>query len=162
MSSIRVQMTGEQRRLVKRLQLLSNVDIKGINGAIAEGIRTSTVERFRTEKGPDGKRWKTSIRVRVEGGKTLTDTAKLKTSIRSTVSTAGFSVGTNDIRAATLQFGDERIIKPRRGPVLRFQIDGKWVSVRRAHVKIAGRPFLGISEEDDGEIRDILEAALEE
>lgn len=162
MSSIRVQVSGDKRRLMKRLMLLSDVDIRGINRAIAEGLRTSTAERFRTEKGPDGKRWKTSIRAREKGGKTLTDTAKLKTSIRAKASMAGFAVGTNDIRAATLQFGDERTIKPRRGPVLRFRIDGKWISAKQVHIKIAGRPFLGISEEDDAEIKDVLEAALEE
>lgn len=162
MSSIKVKVTGDKRRLMKRLQLLSDVDIRGINKAIAEGIRTSTVERFRTEKGPDGKKWRTSIRARDEGGKTLTDTSKLRTSIRSTAAMDGFAVGTNDIRAATLQFGDERTIRPRRGPVLRFKIDGKWISAKQVHIKIEGRPFLGISEEDDKEIKNVLEAALEE
>ena len=51
---------------------------------------------------------------------------------------------------------------PRRGPVLRFKIDGKWVSAKQVHIKIEGRPFLGISEEDDEEIKNVLEAALEE
>ncbi len=162
MSSIKVKVTGDKRRLMKRLKLFTDVDIRGINKAIGEGIRTSTVERFRTEKGPDGKKWRTSIRARNEGGKTLTDTSKLRTSIRTKASMDGFAVGTNDIRAATLQFGDERTIRPRRGPVLRFKIDGKWISAKQVHIKIVGRPFLGISEEDDKEIKNVLETALEE
>ncbi len=162
MSSIRVKVTGDNRRLLKRLKLLSDVDIKGINKSLAEGIRTSTVDRFKTEKDPEGKKWKTSVRAREKGGKTLTKTAKLRTSIRSRASDSGFAVGTNDIRAATLQFGDERTIKPRRGPVLRFQVNGTWVSAKQVHVKIVGRPFLGISEEDHKEIQRGLEEALEE
>lgn len=162
MSSINVKVDGDKRRLMKRLQMLGNVDLKGVNKSIAEGLRTSTMERFRTEKDPEGKKWKTSIRAREEGGKTLTKSAKLKTSIRSTASAYGFAVGTNDIRAATLQFGDERTIKPRRGPVLRFQINGRWISAKEVHVKIPARPFLGISDDDDKEIRKALEQALEE
>lgn len=162
MSSIHVKVDGDTKRLMKRLQLMGSVDIKGINKSIAEGIRTSTVERFRTEKDPEGKKWKTSVRAREEGGKTLTKSSKLKTSIRSTASTAGFAVGTNDIRAATLQFGDERTIKPRRKPVLRFRVNGRWISAKQVHVKIPARPFLGLSEDDEKEIRKALEQALEE
>lgn len=162
MSSIQVKVDGDRRRLLKRLNMMAEVDLKGLNKSLAEGLRTSTMQRFRSEKDPEGKKWKTSIRAREEGGKTLTKTAKLKTSIRSTASADGFAVGTNDIRAATLQFGDERIIRPRRGPVLRFKVDGKWVSAKEAHVKIPARPFLGISEEDDKEIQKALEEALEE
>ena len=124
MSSIRVEVTGDNRRLLKKLGLLSGVDKRGISSALAEGIRTSTITRFRTERDPEGKKWKASIRAMDKGGKTLTDTSKLKTSIRAKASADGFAVGTNDIRAATLQFGDERVIRARRGPVLRFQING--------------------------------------
>ena len=160
MSSIQVRVTGDNRRLLKHLQQLSDVDVKGINRSLAEGIRTSTVNRFRTEKSPEGKKWKSSIRAMEEGGKTLTQTSKLKSSIRARASGDGFAVGTNDIRAATLQFGDERTIKARRGPVLRFKIGDKWVSAKQVHVKIVSRPFLGISEEDEKEITRELEEAL--
>lgn len=162
MSSIRVEVTGDKRRLIKRLQLMNGVDIRGINRTLAEGLRTSTMERFRAEKNPEGKKWKTSVRAREEGGKTMTKTARLRTSIRSTASTGGFAVGTNDIRAATLQFGDNRTIVPRRGPVLRFKAGGQWISVKRVHVRIPARPFLGISEDNDREIKKVLETALEE
>lgn len=162
MSSIRIKVEGDNLKLMKRLRRMENVDLKGVNRALAEGLRTSTQERFRTEKDPEGKKWKTSIRAREEGGKTLTKTTKLKTSIRSTASAAGFAVGTNDIRAATLHYGAERTIRPRRGPVLRFQVDGKWISTKQVHIKIPARPFLGISEQDDREIKRTLEDVLEE
>lgn len=162
MGSVHVKVTGDNRRLIKRLQMMAELDVKGINKSIAEGIRTSTMERFRLEKDPEGKKWKPSIRVREEGGKTLTETAKLKTSIRSTVSAGGWAVGTNDIRAATHQFGDERTIRARKGPVLRFKVNGVWVSTKQVHIRIPARPFLGISEDDDKMIRAELKAALEE
>lgn len=162
MSSIRVEVTGDSRRLLRRLQLLSEMDARGISNSLAEGIRTSTINRFRTEKDPEGKRWKPSIRATEKGGKTLTDTSKLRTSIHAKASAEGFAVGTNDIRAATLQFGDERDIKARRGPMLRFQVDGKWVSKKQVHIKIIGRPFLGVSEDDEKEIKKELEEALGE
>lgn len=162
MGSIQVRLDGDQRKLLKRLKILGEVDLKGINKSIAEGIRTSTLQRFRTEKDPEGKKWKTSVRARETGGKTLTQTSKLKTSIRSTASAGGFAVGTNDIRAATHQFGDDRIIRARRKPVLRFKINGQWISKKQVHVRIPARPFLGLSEEDEKEIKAELEAALEE
>lgn len=160
MSSINVRVEGDLKRLLKRLKDLESVDVRGVNMALAESLRTSTMERFRTEKDPDGKKWKTSIRAREEGGKTLTKSAKLKTSIHSTASASGFAIGTNDIRAATLQFGDSRTIRPRRGPVLRFQVDGRWISAKEVHIKIPARPFLGISEDDDKEIKKTLEGVL--
>ena len=162
MSSVHVKVSGDKRRLMKRLQLLGDVNLKGINKSIAEGIRTSTMARFRLEKDPKGKKWKPSVRAQESGGKTLTQTAKMKTSIRSRASADGWAVGTNDIRAATHQFGDERIIRARRGPVLRFMIDGRWISKKQVKVKIPARPFLGISEEDDKMIKAELESALEE
>ena len=76
MGSVHVKVTGDNRRLIKRLQMMAELDVKGINKSIAEGIRTSTMERFRLEKDPEGKKWKPSIRAREEGGKTLTETAK--------------------------------------------------------------------------------------
>lgn len=162
MSSIHVKVTGDNRRLLRQLKRLSEVDVKGINRSLAEGIRTSTIARFRTEKDPEGKKWKDSIRAIEEGGKTLTKTSALKHSIRARASAEGFAVGTNDIRAATLQFGDERTIRARRGPVLRFKIGERWISAKQVHIKIVSRPFLGISEEDQQEITKELEGALKE
>lgn len=148
MGSVHVKVTGDNRRLIKRLQMMAELDVKGINKSIAEGIRTSTMERFRLEKDPEGKKWKPSP---VHGGrrKTLTETAKLKTSIRSTASAGGWAVGTNDIRATTHQFGDERTDPGEEGPVLRFKVNGVWISTKQVHVRIPARPFLGISEDDD-------------
>ena len=153
MSSINLKVEGDVQRLMKRLGRIASVDKAGINNAIAEGLRTSTIERFQAEKSPEGKKWKQSIRAREEGGKTLIKSAALRSSIRSEASAEGLAVGTNDIRAATHQFGDSRIIKAKRKKALRFRVSGRWVSKKEVKVTIPARPFLGVSEEDEEEIK---------
>lgn len=162
MSSVNVKVDGDVQRLMKRLGRIAGVDKAGINNAIAEGLRTSTIERFQAEKSPEEKKWKQSIRAREEGGKTLTKSTALRSSIRSEASADGLAIGTNDIRAATHQFGDTRIIKAKRKKALRFRINGRWVSKKEVKVTIPARPFLGVSEEDEEEIKKLLSQALEE
>lgn len=164
-SSIRLE--GDVRRLMRRLRHYSELDKKHINEALGEAIRTSTLERFRTEKDPEGRRWKSSIRAGQEGGKTLTESAVLKNSIRSKADASGFTVGTNTIYAATHQYGESgrRItIRAKTSRGLIFQINGKWIRKRQVNikVKIPARPFLGLSEEDMLEVKRTLEEALEE
>lgn len=162
MSSIKVSVNGDTARLIKKLRFLSEIDTKGVNVSIAEGLRTSTIERFQTEKSPEGKSWKTSIRASQAGGKTLTKTSLLKNSIRTEASSSGLAVGTNDIRAASHQFGDSRTIRAKRKKFLRFQINGKWVMTKQVTINIPARPFLGVSEEDEGEIKKLLNDLYEE
>lgn len=161
MSSIRTELSGDTDELLRRLNHLSSLDIRGVLNSMAEGLRTSTVERFTEEKSPEGNSWRPSIRAREEGGKTLTRTTQLKNSIRSEVSGDGLAVGTNDIRAATHQFGDKRTIRARNKRYLAFKIGGQWHQAAAVNVNIPARPFLGISREDEQDIRDILEEALE-
>lgn len=160
MSSIRATVTGDTQALLKRIAALRSVDTAKAMRTIAEGLRTSTVERFDKSLSPEGKKWKTSVRAQGTNGKTLVKSAVLKNSIRSEADKTGMAVGTNTIYAATHQFGADRVIKPKRKKVLRFQINGKWVSKSKVRVKIPARPFLGISEEDDEEIRDALEGMM--
>lgn len=162
MSSVNVNVEGDVQRLMKRLGRIAGADKAGINNAIAEGLRTSTIERFQAEKSPEGKKWKQSIRAREEGGKTLTKSTALRSSIHSEASADGLAIGTNDIRAATHHFGDTRIIKAKRKKALRFRINGRWVSKKEVKVTIPARPFLGVSEEDEEEIKKLLSQALEE
>lgn len=162
MSSIKAELSGDTDELLKRLNRLSQLEIRGALSSIVEGLRTSTVERFTEEKSPEGKKWKPSIRAQEEGGKTLTKTSQLKTSIRSEVSDSGLAVGTNDIRAATHQFGDERTILAKNKQYLTFKIGGQWKNVTSVKVNIPARPFLGISKEDEQDIKDALEEIVEE
>lgn len=157
MGNISVKVEGHEA-LLKRIKELSAIDTGGAMRAIAEGLRTSTMERFDTTTDPEGKRWKASIRARESAGKTLTKSARLKNSIRAEADKTGMAVGTNTIYAATHQFGAKgRVIKAKRAKALRFKFNGQWVSVKKVQVDIPARPFLGISAEDDKEIQETLD-----
>lgn len=158
-----IRLDGDVRRLMKKLNHLENIDVRGASLTLAEALRTSTRERFKEQKNPEGKPWAKSIRAINEGGTTLTDSSRLKNSIKSTVASSGFAVGTNTIYARTHQFGDEkRVIKAKTSKGLRFKVDGEWKKVDQVTVDIPERPFLGISEEDMREIKGTLEDIISE
>ena len=153
-----IRLEGDTRAMLRRIRSFSEIDRRSINAALAEGVRESTLERFRQSKGPDGRRWKSSKRAILEGGKTLVKTGQLRNSIHTRSDASGFAVGTNAKHAATLQFGEPgRTIRARRKKVLRFQYNGKWVSKKQVRVKIPARPFLGLSEEDMQEMKATVE-----
>ena len=153
-----IRLEGDTRAMLRRIRSFSEIDRRSINAALAEGVRESTLERFRQSKGPDGRRWKSSKRAILEGGKTLVKTAQLRNSIQVRSDASGFAVGTNAKHAATHQFGEPgRIIRACRKKVLRFQYNGKWVSKKQVRVKIPARPFLGLSEEDMQEMKTTVE-----
>jgi phage virion morphogenesis protein len=161
-SSIRAELSGDTEELIARLNRLSHLEKRGVLNSIGEGLRTSTVERFAEEKSPEGVKWTPSIRARESGGKTLTKTAALKNSIRSEASDNGVAVGTNDIRAATHQFGDERTIRAKNTKYLTFKVGGQWRRATSVNVSIPSRPFLGISSDDESDIRESLEELFRE
>lgn len=162
MSSISVRLDGEVDELLARLQQMSGIDKAGTMNAIAEGLRTSTMERFSSEESPEGSKWKPSIRATQKGGKTLTESSGLKNSIKAQADATGAAVGTNLVYAATQQFGAERTIRAKKSRYLRFQIGDRWVSVPSVRVSIPARPFFGISREDEEEIKEILDEVFEE
>ena len=106
MAMYSIRLDGDTRAMLRRIRSFSEIDKQGINAALAEGARESTLERFKQSKGPDGRRWKTSIRAAQEGGKTLIQSAQLRNSIHAKSDTSGFAVGTNVKYAATHQFGE--------------------------------------------------------
>ena len=141
---------------------MAEVDKKGLNAALAEGVRESTLERFKNSVDPTGKRWKVSIRAASDGGKTLIKTAQLRNSIKAKSDETGFAVGTNVKHAAPHQFGEPgRTIRAQRAKALRFQVGGKWVSKKQVKIKIPARPFLGLSDEDMQEIKATAEEFLQ-
>ena len=105
MAMYSIRLDGDTRAMLRRIRSFSEIDKQGINAALAEGARESTLERFKQSKGPDGRRWKTSIRAAQEGGKTLIQSAQLRNSIHDKSDASGFAVGTNVKYAATHQFG---------------------------------------------------------
>lgn len=162
MSSIRIEVNGDIQPLLQRMSRIAGIDLRGTVSALAEAVRESTVSRFVEERDPEGKKWKPSVRAREEGGKTLTKSARLRNSIHAESGATGFAVGTNTVYAATHQFGASRTVRARRRKCLTFKIGERWVSVKQATVNIPARPFLGISGEDEAEIKATLEEVLGE
>lgn len=160
--TISMELSGDGNRLLKKLKNMSEIRRADITEEIAEQLRTSTIARFRTATDPEGKRWKQSIRARDTGGITLTHTAQLRNSIRAESDQNGLAVGTNVAYGAAHQFGDRRTIQPRKAKVLRFKTGNRWVSAKSVTVNIPARPFLGISDEDEAEIRRILDGTMKE
>lgn len=124
---------------------------------IATYGENSTRDRFRTETGPDGKRWKPSLRVQMRGGRTLTRDGHLGNSITSDSGRDFAEWGTNRIYAAINHFGG--VIKPKHKKSLRFQITkGVWVNVKK--VTITARPYMGVNGTDRAAILDILQRKI--
>ena len=153
-----IRLEGDTRAMLRRIRSFAEIDRKRINAALAEGVRESTLERFKQSRDPDGRRWKTSIRARQEGGRTLIQTAQLRNSIQARSDASGFAVGTNVKHAATHPFGEPgRTIRARRKKALRFQVGGKWISKKQVRIVIPARPFLGLSDEDMQELKAAVE-----
>ena len=95
MAMYSIRLDGDTRAMLRRIRSFSEIDKQGINAALAEGVRESTLERFKQSKDRDGRRWKTSIRAAQEGGKTLIQSAQLHNSIHAKSDASGFAVGTN-------------------------------------------------------------------
>lgn len=113
-------------------------------------LESATIDRFENERGPDGQRWKPSLRARQQGGKTLTDRAQLRSSITSQAGPESVEVGTNKIYGGIHQFGGT--IRPKNGEYLTFRLPGG-LGVRRVKsVTMPARPFLGLSSEDENEL----------
>lgn len=163
MAMYSIRLDGDTRAMLRRIRSFSEIDKQGINAALAEGARESTLERFKQSKGPGRRRWKTSIRAAQEGGKTLIQSAQLRNSIHAKSDTSGFALGTNVKYAATHQFGEPgRTIRGsgRRKPsVFRWAASGsrrsKSASPSRA------RPFLGLSEDDMQEMKATVEEFIQ-
>ncbi len=158
MADYSIRLEGDVAGLFRKMRSYSELDKKALNAALAEGVRESTLERFKQSKDPSGKRWKTSIRAATTGGKTLIDSSQLRNSIKAKSDASGFAVGTNVKHAATHQFGEPgRTIRAKKAKALRFQVGGRWVTKKQVKVSIPARPFLGLSEDDMQEIKATVE-----
>jgi len=118
----------------------------------------STRRRFRTQKGPDGQRWKPSLRAQLSGGKTLTKDGHLVGSISSNYGPFYAAWGVNRIYALIHQFGGT--IRAKSAGALKFKIPGGGFAVVKA-VQMPARPFMGLSDQDKVDIVDILEERIQ-
>lgn len=145
---------ADLQRVAKRLQrALAKADFRPLLQLIAGALRESAILRFHQGKAPDGSHWKNSRRALETGGQTLILEGHLRDSITSNVTSRRLEVGTNKEYAAIHQFGG--IIRPKKGWALAVPGVGF-----RASVTMPARPYLGISADDEAEIRDMTEAWL--
>lgn len=116
----------------------------------------STRLRFRTETGPDGQRWKPSLRAQMTGGRTLTQAGHLAGSLSAQHGADYAEWGVNRIYAAIHQFGGT--IRAKSG-ALKFRLPGGGFAVVKA-VKIPARAYLGVSNTDRRDILDLIAARI--
>lgn len=134
-------------------------DLTRLMDNIGKRLVTDTDRRFETETAPDGKPWKPSQRARETGGQTLTDKEKLRDSISHQAGPRSVAIGTNLIYAAVHQTGAE--IRPTSAKALRFRLpNGAWVTTGK--VSIPARPFIGISDEGEVAIDEVVIAWLDD
>lgn len=148
-------------------------DLRPVMDEIGSSLVASTIHRFEIEKGPDGQGWTPSARAKAEGGKTLTDTARLRQSITHSASASSVAVGTNVIYAGRHQFGGEvkhyarsqeiyRTYNANTGELGRRFVKksranfASWVTIGEHVVNMPARPFLGVDAADTAEIGEII------
>ncbi|MBN2546563.1 MAG: phage virion morphogenesis protein [Spirochaetes bacterium] len=99
-----------------------------------------SMEAFENEADPEtGKKWPVSNRADLQGGKTLSDTGKLKQSIAYDISGSDIKAGTPLVYGRIHMTGEN--IKAKKG-YLKFKINGKFVQIKE--LKIPQRRFLGV------------------
>lgn len=156
-SEIRVEdaeVLGAIRRMIDRVGTHSAATM----GAIARYGESSTRLRFRTQTGPDGQRWRPSLRAQIAGGRTLTMDGHLGDSVGSNYGADWAEWGENRVYAAIHQFGG--IIRAKAAKALRFFLAGGGFAVVR-QVVMPARPSLGVSDDDANEILNIVQRRIE-
>lgn len=156
--SIQIQVEGNFDEFVAVISNLSNFDKRNLNQVLSEVLRESTIERFQNEEAPDGTRWQRSLRARMTGNKTLSQTSQLKNSLSTYASEEGFALGTNTKYARIHQYGGTIDAKSSKGLI--FKINGRFI--RKQSVTIPKREFLGLSEEDKREIAQTIQDFVSE
>jgi phage virion morphogenesis protein len=138
---------------LQRLIALGKNPIEPLRDIAALG-ESSTRLRFRLQRGPDGQRWKPSLRAQITGGSTLTKDGHLSGSISSRSGKDFAEWGVNRIYAAIHQFGG--VIKAKSAGALKFKLPGGGFAVVKA-VRMPARPYLGVNEDDRQDMLDILQ-----
>jgi phage virion morphogenesis protein len=103
-------------------------------------VKTETQQRFRDEESPEGVPWIPSVRALIEGGQTLTLTARLRRSITYQADHVSVEVGTNVVYGAVHQFGRSRTTSI-------FEGLKRGLGAAAARSKgLPARPYLGVSD----------------
>ena len=113
-------------------------DRKRLMATVGEALVSGATQRFVDEEDPQGKKWTPSQRAEREGGKTLTDTARLLRSLdyAATSDKVMVGAGSNVKYASIHHFGGQ--------------------AGRGQKTTIPARPYIGVSRVDMEEVRAIL------
>lgn len=153
MSGVKLHIAVDDRQISAVLSRLieTGQNLAPIMEDIATYGENSTRGRFRTETAPEGNKWQPNQR----GGKILKQHMHLLDSITRDHGEdfAEWGSDTSVIYAAIHQFGG--VIRPKNKPYLTFKVPGGGFR-RVKQVTIPARPFLGINDEDEGNIVDII------
>lgn len=145
--SFRVSLSGDSA-IERELAALvaAGEDLSEFNDALGMMLESNTIDRFDRESAPSGARWPKSMRAEVEGGKTLTDTGRLKGSIAYESNASEIRVGTNVIYGAIHQLGGT--IRAKGDGKLKFQLPGGLGFRAVEEVVMPVREYLGFGAED--------------
>ena len=148
------------RQAFHRLAMVTGGNTKPVMGAIGQAVVASTQRRFVSQTSPDGQHWLPVNPLRAadkRNSRILTESGRLRSSINARPGNDSVRIGTNVLYAAIHQFGG--VILPKNAQKLKFMMGGIRFSVAR--VVMPARPYLGISDDDHEEIRDIVLGALD-
>lgn len=146
---------GFDRAVGNAVHKLGNT--RALMSSIGEALVSGVKARFRSEEDPEGKKWQPSARASAEGGKTLTDTARLRDSIEHAETASKVMVGSALPYARIHQEGGT--IRPKQAKRLIFKgPGGKTVAAKQ--VTIPARPFLGVSKADMDEVKATIQDFL--
>ena len=141
--------------MTKVLNRLENVDFAKLHENSGEVLISTTHERFRNGRAPNGSKWKRGLK---GTGQTLVQSRLLRNSVTKRFSREGVEVGTNIKYARIHQKGGT--IRAKKAKFLRFKVGSRWAM--KKSVKIPARPFIGISADDKQEIMRLFRETISE
>lgn len=139
MSGVRLEYSIDNSKPLAMLQRLEDFNARAMFDDIGGYLDSEVTNRFVEGKDPDGNLWEQSERAKNEGGSTLVDYGHLRDSITHFVflDGSGLEQGTDMVYAAIHQFGGE--------------------AGRNHSVTLPARPYIGINDDDEVEIDNIVE-----
>jgi phage virion morphogenesis protein len=128
---------------------------------LGQRLTTSSVRRFDTNIGPDGKSWPALNPAYAEVRRPepiLVQSGSLRDFLHFEVAGSAVRVGSSMIYAAVHQYG--AVIRPKQAKALAFRMGADNGLFLLQKVRIPARPYLGISAEDEVGIVEDCEAYL--
>ena len=148
-------MQGDWSKFRNQLNKLAKINYKKMHEQIGEALVANAQLRFRDQVDPEGRPWPKGHKSR---GQTLTRTARLSSSITHKATAKQVEYGTNVKYARIHQFGGT--IRAKKAKFLKFKTEKGWVQKKK--VVIPARPFIGFSDDDLADIKEIYEKTQRE